>query len=133
MRCRLREELGLTISPAKGQVLAGDPPSGKRLASKLGEWCLRYVREARDLGVDFVMQKRASWRVLRGRATRLGQNATRYMALRKAGARLGSVFRTGGLASILHGARARGVPTQQLARARALNGKALAGDFGGKS
>ena len=79
------------------------------------------------------MQKRASWRVLRGRATRLGQNATRYMALRKAGARLGSVFRTGGLASILRGARGRGVPAQQLARARALNGKALAGDFGGKS
>eukprot|EP00959_Pyramimonas_sp_CCMP1952_P187334 3917298-Pyramimonas_sp.AAC.1 len=38
MLCRPLEELGFKVSLTKGQVLASDPPAGKRLASKLAEW-----------------------------------------------------------------------------------------------
>eukprot|EP00959_Pyramimonas_sp_CCMP1952_P019110 403976-Pyramimonas_sp.AAC.1 len=79
------------------------------------------------------MKPRASWSVLRSRMARLAVRSSRYMALKRAGVKLGRIFRSGGLASVLHGARVVGVPTAMLEKARAVNGQALAGAVGSKS
>eukprot|EP00959_Pyramimonas_sp_CCMP1952_P143568 3005417-Pyramimonas_sp.AAC.1 len=106
--CTELEQIGFKISLTKGNILSSDLGAGQRATRKLSKWKFQLHSAVRNLGVDFGMGRRAGWGVLRARLQKLGKRASRFMALRRAGAKLGKVFRSGGLASVLRGARARG-------------------------
>ena len=131
--CVELERLGLEISLTKGNVISSNLGAGQRVTRKLSRWGFQLHHSVRNLGVDFGMGKTASWGVLRSRLKKLGSRASRFMALRNAGAKLGKVFRVGGVASVLHGARVRGVPAKALQQARTVNARAIAGKAGPRS
>ena len=75
--CDRLEADGFKISLTKGVLVSSDLEAGKRTAWRLRKGDFRLRREAKNLGVDFRLDGKASLDVLRGRLGRLSVKASR--------------------------------------------------------
>ncbi|CAK0900787.1 unnamed protein product, partial [Prorocentrum cordatum] len=103
--CQLLEEARFQISLSQGAIVSSHAEAAKRLEGRLRRWQFKVHASVKNLGIDFGMRM-----------------------LKKAGVRLVSVCRSGGLATALHG-----VPSAVLDKACTVNARAVRGEVGRRS
>ncbi len=125
--------LGLRLSIGKCKVLASSAEAGQRAARDLAAWGVRFVANAKALGVGVAagarrvtVVQRQRWRALCGRLHRLA-------VLRSHGVSVATLFRTGINAAFTYGDDVMGVSDDVLDKRRRTVASAVSAGAQGKS
>ena len=129
----LETDLGMEVSRTKTAVLSSSPLLGKLVLRGMRSLGMQLKVHVRQLGVDYNAGRRRCTKIAAGRVKKVVQSAPRFKMLRRAGAGVAGLLRTGAIPRMVYGASVQGISTTQLKAMRKVAGGLISDAKGGRS